>query len=192
MRTLLVDLDGIVADFFGLLFERYEEQTGEKVHINQIKEWDMGKYVSHPDVLKDVFHTPGFFAALKPIPGALEALADLKSDGNHIVIATTPCTSHSVMEKWDWCHKHLSGIVPTGDIFIGANKWRIRADYMIDDGAHNAVDFQKYHPHAQVLTIHYPYNDHPVYSARYGGHIHESDERYRRAWKDIVAHIRAN
>jgi 5'-nucleotidase len=183
---ILVDLDGIVADFFGLLFREYEWETGESIDISQILSWDMAQYVQHPETLNRIFFRPGFFTRLKPIPGALESLRALAGEGHELVIVSSPCTPHSAAEKVDWCKTHLP-FLDQKNVWIGHKKHHVRGDVLIDDGPHNAVAYRSEHPEALLVSIAYPYNEGAPYNLRVHGH-----EDPAGAWRAILNHIRSH
>lgn len=166
---ILVDLDGIVADFFKLLFREYERETGESVDVSQILSWDMAKFVQHPDTLNQIFSRQGFFTRLDPIPGAVEAVKELHAGGHEVVIVSSPCTHHSAAEKLEWCARHLP-FLDQKNVWIGHKKHHVRGDVLIDDGPHNISAYRAEHPGALLLGISYPYNLDAPYDLRASGH----------------------
>lgn len=184
MRILL-DMDAITVDFFGPLLAEYYHRTGEYIHIDQITEWDMGKNVTHRDKLFQIFHEPGFFENLPPIPGAIATIEDFIHSGHEVVIVSAPCTPHSAAEKIKWCSKHLPFIDPKNIILCHHNqKHRVNGDVIIDDNAETATKYVQAHPKAIALTLAYAYNNiHPTpYTLRAGG---PSDTSWSQI-KDIV------
>ena len=155
-KRILVDLDGITADFFGALFREHRRRTGERVVIDQILSWNMSSYVKNPKVLMDVFRAKGFFAKLKPLPGAVKALKRLARSYD-VVIATYACTPHAAAEKILWCQKHLP-FLNSNNIILGHRKYLIKADAIIDDGSHNLAAYSRAWPEALLIAIAYPYN----------------------------------
>lgn len=159
--TVWVDLDGIVADFFSPLISEYNKRAlsalQHPLHIDDIVSWDMSKHVREPDVLYKIFHEPGFFSALKPLPGAVETLEQLVDLGHDVNIASACVTTHSFGEKAEWCAKFLP-FLPLTHIMLGSKKGRLIGDVLIDDGAHNARAFIETNPDAMVYAIAWPHN----------------------------------
>jgi 5'-nucleotidase len=182
---ILVDLDGIVADFFGPLWVEYERLTGEKISTSQILCWDMSKYVSHPEVLKSIYFRHGYFTTLPTLPGAVNALGELADDGHELVIVSSPCTPHSAAEKLEWCKKHLP-FLDQKNVWIGHNKHHVRGDILIDDGPHNISAYRREHPEAFLTGIAHPYNEGASYDLRADCHEKPAD-----AWDQMLAAIRA-
>lgn len=171
MRILL-DMDGITVDFFGPLLAEYYKRTGEYVHIDQITEWDMGKNVTNSKLLFDIFHEPGFFEKLPPMPGAIETIQELIHSGHEVVIVSYPCTAHAAAEKINWCNKYLPFLELKNIILCHHNnKHTVMGDVIIDDNAETARKYIETHPNAIALTLAYAYNDiNPnPYTLRAGG-----------------------
>lgn len=184
MRILL-DMDGITADFFGPLLEEYHRRTGECVPISQITEWDMGKNVSHPDTIFQIFHEHGFFENLPPVSGAIEAIKRFLDLGHEVVIVSAPCTPHSAAEKIRWCAKHLPFMDPKNLILCHHKyKYTISGDVIVDDNAETASKYVQKNQNSVALTLAYPYNKvHPdPYTLRAEGSQEE-------CWKQIAEAI---
>ncbi|NBT58177.1 hypothetical protein EBT16_05275 [bacterium] len=127
MRILL-DMDGITVDFFGPLLAEYYKRTGEYVRLDQITEWDMGSNVTNKQALFEIFHEPGFFERLPPMPGAIKAIQELIHSGHEVVIVSSPCTSHAASEKINWCKQYLPFIDPKNN----PNPYTLRAEGALD------------------------------------------------------------
>ena len=180
---VLADMDSIVADFFAGLWRDYEAATGERVATASIASWDMSKYVKDPERLVACFHSPGCFASLDPIPGAIPALQALVAEGHEVVVVSTPCTPHSAAEKISWCAHHLP-FLDQRNVWIGHKKHHVRGDVLIDDGPHNISAYGLEHPRALLVGIAYPYNAHAPYHHRVEGH-----EDFEAAWAQILDRI---
>ena len=180
-KRVLVDMDGIVVDFFGPMFERYFRLTGEVVVIDQILGWDMSNYVGQGDVLMAIFREPGYFRKLLPNPGAVRALKRL-SKSYDVIIASYACTADAAKEKIEWCAEWLPFIGPN-NIFLCHRKELIEGHAIIDDGLHNAAAYKIAWPRALVLGISYPYNDDKgkVFDYRVA-----DCHKIAGAWRDIV------
>ena len=194
-KRILLDMDGILVDFFGPLFKEYRRRTGERVVMSQILGWDMSNYVGQGNVLMDVFHKKGFFRNLLPNPGAIAAvrsLVEMKDDNGEprfdVLIASYACTHHAAGEKIQWVDEHLP-FLSSNNIFLCHRKEMIQGDCLVDDGLHNAAGYKIAWPKALVLGIAYPYNDDKgkVYDYRVKDHAH-----MQRAWSDILHLIKKN
>jgi len=159
---IVVDLDGVCADFIGAysqqgLVPTYNRLSGETVAIEDFRSWDMKDAVKNPELLTYIFHNPGFFRRLAPIEGCSYALKRLMHNGHKIFVATSGCTPHSFTEKVEWCHEHLP-FIPLSHICLIHHKSQLHGDVIIDDGPHNARAFRQSNPRAAAVSMIWPYN----------------------------------
>jgi 5'(3')-deoxyribonucleotidase len=165
---ILVDMDGITADFNQALLAAYNKESGE--NITEFTSWDFAD-IKHPELVNEIFRRPGFFRNLVPIAGAIEGLRKLVSEGHEVVVVSSPVTPISASEKIEWVAEHLP-FLPSKNLWLGHNKHHIKGDVLIDDGLHNAAAYRANWPYALIMTIAYPYNeDHAAnYDRRYPGY----------------------
>lgn len=136
-KIILVDMDGVLADFEGRFLETWKRkfphypQTLEKRKTFRLAD-------SLPNGLnrdiRSIFSSPGFFANLKPISGAKEALKKMQSLGREVLICTSPISEYEncVLEKYHWIAKHL-GYEWTKKVIMTKDKTLIFGDILIDD-----------------------------------------------------------
>lgn len=112
---IFCDMDGVLADFEALL--RMLNTTGERLK-----------------------NTPGAYASLKPIPGAIEAVRSLIGMGFELWIASKPATGlpGTYSDKVRWILEYLPElkrrIILTHDKgLLGSER-----DFLIDDRPHKA------------------------------------------------------
>ena len=76
---------------------------------------------------------PGFFASLKPLPGAIEAYKKLENYFE-VYILTAPSYRNPLCytEKRVWVEQHL-GLETTQNLIICKRKGLLKGDYLIDD-----------------------------------------------------------
>jgi len=114
-KRVFIDLDGVLADF-----DRGFEVDGKKTFMDH--------------------HTPGFFALLKPMPGAIEAYKTLSKKYEVHILSTAPWSNpRSWMEKREWVHVHL-GRAAFKKLTLTHRKDLLRGDYLIDDRLLNGAD----------------------------------------------------
>lgn len=115
MNRIFIDMDGVLADFEGLM-----QKTGRT-----------------GDELKAM---PGAFVEMEPIPGAIEAVRSLIGMGFECWIATKPPTGvpQAYADKAQWIMTHLPElkrrIIVTHDKGLLGDE----GDYLIDDRPHKA------------------------------------------------------
>lgn len=181
---IAIDLDGIAADFTHRLLSEYADITGERITQEQITDWDISKFVSHPRVAHHLFHTPGFFSRLAPMDGAVEGILRLQKMGHDVFIVTSGCSVAAYSEKAQWCHDYLG--LSTKAVNVVHEKKRVCADVLIDDGPHNTRAWKRRHPGGLTLGIMHPYNAH--HGADFDVLFHSYREPSA-AWEAIVDRI---
>jgi 5'-nucleotidase len=119
-KIIMVDLDGVVADYEKARKYTTWEQRNEK----------------------------GFFENLDPLPGAIEAVNTLAKHHDVWFLSTAPWTNvYSWTEKRIWVEKHL-GELAFKKLMLSHDKSKVIGNYLIDDNLHNgASGFTGYHIH---------------------------------------------
>jgi 5'(3')-deoxyribonucleotidase len=142
---ILVDLDGVTADFYGSLLDLYNEEFGDSLTREDLVSWELSPEIftkTTTKYLRGYFDRRNFWSGMKPIPGAVESLKYLHSQGHDILVVTAvPLDSRECCyEKLIWVEKHLP--------FIGHNnfvatlrKSAVSGDILFDDGPHNIEAF---------------------------------------------------
>ena len=128
-KRILVDMDGVLADYNGRLFElnliKPEEfifETWRKCAISQTRK----------EKLKKITHSKGFYKSLKPIQDAVLSLDKLVEMGYDIYICSRPsATAFSYAEKFEWINKYFKQF--TENLILTRNKSIVCGDYFIDD-----------------------------------------------------------
>lgn len=161
MNTVLVDMDGILADCCADWCDWLSQDYNLDLTTADVTEWDMAKIPKLADVPADEVYSylfrPGFFKYLKPLAGAIEGLAELHHMNHDIFIVTSPSGPESMVEKCWWVAKHLP-FIDQKKIKFSHHKSMIRGDVLIDDRGSTLLDYRKAWPAARVMGIEYPYN----------------------------------
>ncbi len=137
MLPLLVDMDGVLADFESEMAKRWlrKHLTGP-TYPREREVWDAWELLpeSHKQSFIDIMCEEGFFHSLTPVEGALEALREMLAVGLDVRICTAPMpTSDFCMgEKVRWVRDHL-GTPWVKRMIISADKTVIRGFALIDD-----------------------------------------------------------
>lgn len=126
MARIFIDMDGVICDFDKSFTSLKNE--GEK--YPQKKE--------------------SFWTGLEPMPGALEAIQQLRAAGHEVFIATAPSKKNPCCYsgKRIWIGEHI-GMWLVKNLFIITDKSLIIGDVLIDDNdsTHNQKDFQGHFIH---------------------------------------------
>ena len=152
-----IDLDGVVADFVGGWTARYAEEFGTAPRQAE-HEWDgLHKLTHFPDMdaFWDWMHTRGVFGTLDPIPGALEALAQLSGDGHEIVIISAK-DDPAIPDTLRWIAQHG---IPTREIHFTGVKHGVACDAYLDDSPIVLPNLVRHRPEALICRMVYPWNN---------------------------------
>lgn len=79
-------------------------------------------------------NTPGLFASLRPVEGAVEALHEMAGDDLNVLIVTTPTFGNPtcVQDKYEWVARHL-GREWVNRTIIAYDKTAVSGAVLIDD-----------------------------------------------------------
>ncbi|MBN2893701.1 MAG: hypothetical protein JXL97_17660 [Bacteroidales bacterium] len=128
MKTLYIDMDGVIVDFTSA-FEKLDE--------NILKEYE-GRLDEIPNI----------FSLMEPMPGALEAIPKLAKKYDTYVLSTAPWKNPSAWsDKLEWIKKYVPGVFHKR-LIISHNKHLNKGDFLIDDRLKNGADkFEGEHIH---------------------------------------------
>ena len=156
---IAVDLDGIVADLHHEWLRLYNEEHNHGTQLHDLKSWDMHHNVEIGHKIYNYLADPGLYLRLKPLAGAVEALADFHEFGHDVQIITAASkTPQSAADKYTWCKQHLP-FLDRKQITISHQKHRFVSDVFIDDSPVNMRDHAKAQPGTIRMGIAWPYNE---------------------------------
>ena len=133
---ILLDVDGVLADFAGAFLKILNRQTGRKHRESDVTSFAFGECVC-PEPLEEaavwdeVAATPALVGNLDEYPGAMAALESLRA--KHEVLAVT--TPNYGCPRWMW--ERRNWLVQRGfsdhEIVFCHDKSLIKGDILIDD-----------------------------------------------------------
>jgi 5'(3')-deoxyribonucleotidase len=139
MATILVDMDGVIANWGA----QYDIDLGlEGRHAKGIprtseqRSFDLTKNRTREEqaIIKRLMDRPGFYADLEPIKGAVAALREMRESGHMVWICTSPWPSNRtcMQDKLDWVKLHL-GDDWLSQVILVHDKTLHYGDILIDD-----------------------------------------------------------
>lgn len=154
-KTVLVDMDGCVCDFdaraLALLRERFNGTSHPSgldfsaVARDALVRFPLAANFARPAerrAVQALFLEAGFFRALEPVPGAINALKEMAAHpGLDVFLCTAPLSSspHCAGEKVAWVKHHFGendgdgGRAWVKRLVITSDKSLVRGDWLIDD-----------------------------------------------------------
>lgn len=154
-KTILVDMDSMIAEFYWRILSDYWNHTGVRLPDDFINGWD-SKFPNGQS-MHDYFSRPGFFRELEPVPGGLEVLKKYHDQGHEIVVASSATLTNAPGEKFEWLSEYAPWIHRDRVAFF-KEKWRLQGDILLDDHHENARKFKIFNPKGKTAGILYPYN----------------------------------
>ncbi len=133
-----IDLDGVVADFNAGWMRRYNDEFGTSLVPEMVTEWDAMISLTRFETVSGFWKWarndggPSFFRHLPVFPDALGALNRLSRSHAIVIITTKPTWATS--ETFAWLADNR---IPTREVHITEEKWRVDCDVYLDDGPHN-------------------------------------------------------
>src|SRR3989338_7837741 len=154
---ILVDMDGVVADFEKGFLEQWKKIHPDKQGIPLEQRTTFYPRDQYPTKLaEDIVLTQGFYRYLPSIDGSINALKQLEKR-HDIFICTSPRnrSKYCVSEKYEWIEQNL-GREWIPRTILSKDKTLIYGDFLIDDKESIKGCIEK--PRWQHILYKQPYN----------------------------------
>jgi 5'(3')-deoxyribonucleotidase len=159
MIEVLVDCDGVLANYTRSLLDAINRDRGTSYSDDDIDQFDIAKALKLGPEIWAYAQAPGFCAALAPMPGAREALDRMRQFAK-VVCVTAPTDSDTWQRERDiWLRQHMG--FDRKLIIQAHDKVSCHGDVLIDDRADTIEAWQaKYGPMcgAKALLYRQPWN----------------------------------
>lgn len=176
---VLLDVDGVLADFLSPALDVVERLTGRKYSTEEMTTWDIfeivGKEWEQP--FFEACNQPNFAANLTVYPGAQEGVRRLQEIAE-VYIVTSPLNHNPTWtyERERWLRDHFD--IPHGRIVHTSAKHLCVGDALIDDRPYNVQKWAYGHPNGTGLLWDAPWNRQDKVS---GIRVH--------GWNDVISII---
>lgn len=139
---VLIDMDGVLCDLESEFLARWRQRHPERDFVPVADRRSFYVATQYAErfggaVKQDIWEIlseAGFYQALPPIPGAVEALREMDAEGITVRLCTSPYFRPvpCVAEKYGWVEEHL-GFDWLERIIITKDKTLVSGDVLIDD-----------------------------------------------------------
>lgn len=159
---ILLDCDGILADFATAYLNVVEKVTGQKYTVDQLTNYDYLKALTEIDnvyvkSINDLIRQKEFCASISVYTSAKEGFELLKRYGE-IIIVTSPMRDapYWMYERSVWLQTHFG--IGKENIIFTSRKECVQGDIFIDDSIDMYEKWKNVHPNKNALLWARPWN----------------------------------
>lgn len=159
---LLLDVDGVLANFVESYLDLVAIVTGRRYQPEQVTQFDIGGSLGltpaeSSEVKRLLGESQGFCLALRMYEGAQDGVARLQQLAD-VYIVTSPWNSCPTWthEREAWLKKHFK--IPHSRITHTSAKYLCRGDVFVDDKVDAVIKWQSEHPTALGVVWDTPHN----------------------------------
>lgn len=177
-RVILFDMDDVLADFEGRFLELWRQRHPDKFYVSMEDRNVFNMTKQYPQelwsLIKEIKEEPGFFRSLPIKAGSLEALTELRNNGDEVFICTSPIDAYRncVSEKYEWAEMNL-GKDWTKKIILTKDKTLINAHKLIDDNP-------------EITGVKVPSWEHILYDMPYNRHLKLKRRLTWDNWREVL------
>lgn len=136
MKTIAIDMDGVMADVYAQLFKNHHADFGTSLTLEEVTGKE--ESIAFPNCRKHVF-SEGFFRHAPVIADSQEVVKKLNNRYQVYIVSAAMEFPQSLVEKQAWLNEHFPFIQWQQMVFCGSKKI-IKCDIMIDDHFRNLDD----------------------------------------------------
>lgn len=150
-KRVLLDVDGVLADFVGPALSLVEEATGRKYTREDVTAFDfaasLGLSLAEAALVKKaISYRANWWSTLPVIDGAIDGVERLRSVSD-VYVLTSPWNSCPTWlhEREGWLKKHFG--IPHSHILVGSAKHLVAGDMLVDDKTETLREWSRLHGH---------------------------------------------
>lgn len=161
MRPIvLMDVDGIIADFVTRLLAELQLVTGRIVHPDDVPAWDVLESLGVPlgfcDVIYKRMEEKGVCRSIPVLEGAKEGVAALRELADVYPVTAPFRGEHWMHERAEWLKEHFG--FAKSDVTHSSTKHLIYGDFLIEDKTSTLVRWSDRHPLGTPILFERSYN----------------------------------
>ena len=154
---ILLDCDGVLADFFDYLLKL----AGSEYTCADLTDWDIFKWLGETELktAKMLLSGPEFWATQPVLEGAQQSVEAFRSEGHHVICVTSPwlpCKYWGYARR-EWLKTNFD--IPPEDVIVAYSKYHLRGDVFIDDKPASVRQWNHANPGKYALLYDQPYNE---------------------------------
>lgn len=158
---ILVDVDGVVANFCGKVCEIIKETSGREIDTKDI--YTDLRVIAKEEWTHEVerrINEEGFAQTLEPFEDGVKAVKELMKDFNVMFLTSPyPDSRHWYHDRYLWLKKHFD--ITRDDIIFARDKRFVSGITLIDDRPENILDWSSFQQESSILMLQ-PWNKHLI------------------------------
>lgn len=136
---VLLDCDGVLSDFVGWFLLKIEQELGVSYHREDVLKFDFSNLPGWDGIKREAWNlcrVPGFARNMPVLDGAKDGVRRLREIAD-VEICTNPMPGSLTWtgERYEWLERHFG--ITHANCHNLEKKYRIPADYLIDDSGEN-------------------------------------------------------
>jgi 5'(3')-deoxyribonucleotidase len=162
--VVLLDVDGILADFIGAALRYLFDQSGTVVPYERVRTWEIFDSIppelqGYKDSVYDRFRSHGACTSICPYEGSRMGVHHLHGLAE-VVIVTSPFPGSEtwMYEREQWLKFHYN--IARDHIIHACSKHYVKGDIFVDDKASHVISWAEAHPTGMSLLWSAPTNEH--------------------------------
>lgn len=144
-RRFLVDVDDVLADLRPKVLSIVNEVSGGEFTPDDFTVWNYFSVLNEFQKKQafEIMGTPGFCRSLQVLPGAKEAIRELR--GLVKVLAVTwPFHVEWFNERYEWLEQEVG--IPKEDVILAGAKYAVAGKWFLDDNLDNVLSWAEGNP----------------------------------------------
>ena len=162
MKSVLIDIDGVVGDFVDPVLELINRIGGHDYAPSDITQWDIRAALNLDNYewaeVVNLIQADGFASRQKLYPGAKQGIKSLIKEGHEIDFVTSDWRGSKtwVYDRNHWLVKHFGSVGK--NVTHTSRKHKVDGDMLIEDKWQNAKAWQDAHPDGRAVIWDRPWN----------------------------------